>query len=196
MNDTTLPAGDKIRAAQALMQTHRAQGLAALNEAFRAGHPPEPPLDGPYDGELVALSDLGVTIPFVRTLLLWWLPWKGKYLNAGEATGDNIFGQNYRLLFRALYPFYRGIIESSDGRTFRALKFKTSIKPGMADPDRQVMNIDYDSPDNPALTIRPIVDELVQLDEGVYLGKIHFKWWWGKWQMVGYFALRAPKPAS
>ena len=41
-----------------------------------------------------------------------------------------------------------------------------------------------------ALTIRRIVDELVQVDESVYLGKIHFRWWWGPWQMIGYFSLR------
>jgi hypothetical protein len=77
---------------------------------------------------------------------------------------------------------------------FRALKFTTSIKAGMVDTDRQVLNINYDSPDNPALTIRPIIDELVQVHDGVYLGKIHFHWWWGRWQMIGYFSLRAKKP--
>jgi hypothetical protein len=24
----------------------------------------------------------------------------------------------------------------------------------------------------------------------MYLGKVHFKWWWGTWRMIGYFALR------
>jgi hypothetical protein len=36
------------------------------------------------------------------------------------------------------------------------------------------------------------LDELVQVEEGFYLGKAHLKWWWGKWQMVAYFSLRAP----
>ncbi len=194
MNINSVPAGatDKIRVAQELLQTDRAKGLEALNEAFRGGRPPQPPIDGSCDGELVALADLGVTLPFARTLLAMWLPWKGKYLSASESCGDNIFGQNYRWLFKLLYPFYRGIIEV-DSQTFRALKFKTSIKPGLDDTDRQVLNIDYDLPDNPKLTIRPIIDELMEVDPGVYLGKIHFKWWWGKRQMVGYFSLRSRK---
>ena len=184
-----MAAPDKIRAAQDLLQTNRNQGLAALNEVFRNGQPPSPPLDGPYDGELVALENLGVTVPFARAILAKWLPWRGKYLVAAESRGDNIFASQYRWLFRLLYPFYRGVIEG--GETFRALKFTTSIKAGMVDTDRQVFNINYDSSANPALTIRPIIDELVQVHDGVYLGKIHFRWWWGRWQMIGYFALRA-----
>jgi hypothetical protein len=182
-------AADRIRAAQDLLQTNRAQGLAVLNEIFRSGQPPDPPLDGAYDGELVALESLGFTVPFARAILAMWLPWRGKYLVAAESRGDNIFTSRSRWLFRLLYPFYRGVI-NGDG-VFRALRFTTSIKAGMIDTDRQVLNINYDSPDNPALTIRPIIDELVQVHDGVYLGKIHFHWWWGRWQMIGYFSLRA-----
>ena len=198
MNDVLLsgdPASaesDKIRAAQDLMQTDRPQGLAALNQAFREGAPPDPPLDGAYAGELVALVDLGITLPLARTLLAMWLPWRGKYLSSATSSGDNILRQRYRWLFRLLFPFYKGIIESGDN-TFRALKFKTSIQPGLVDSDRQVLNINYDSPDNPALTVRPIIDELVQIEPGIYLGKIHFRWWWGSSQMIGYFSLRSKK---
>ena len=186
-----MEAPDRIRAAQDLLQTNRVQGLSLLNEIFRNGQPPSPPLDGAYDGELVALETLGFTVPFARTILAMWLPWRGKYLVAAESRGDNIFSSRYRWLFRLLYPFYHGVIDG-DG-VFRALKFTTSIKAGMVDTDRQVLNINYDSPDNPALTIRPIIDELVQVHDGVYLGKIHFHWWWGRWQMIGYFSLRAKK---
>jgi hypothetical protein len=88
-----------------------------------------------------------------------------------------------------MFPFYRGNRDYGEDR-FRAFVFQTSLAPGKVDPDLQVFRIDYDLPDNPALTIRRIVDEVVELREGVYLGKIHFKWWWGKWQMIGYFSLR------
>jgi hypothetical protein len=52
-----------------------------------------------------------------------------------------------------------------------------------------VLKIDYDLPENPALSIRRILDELVQVADGVYLGKAHVKWWWGAWQPVAYFSL-------
>jgi hypothetical protein len=52
-----------------------------------------------------------------------------------------------------------------------------------------VLKIDYDLPQNPAFSIRRVLDELVQVADGVYLGKAHVKWWWGAWQPVAYFSL-------
>jgi hypothetical protein len=34
-----------------------------------------------------------------------------------------------------------------------------------------------------------VLDELVQVADGYYLGKAHVKWWWGLWQQVAYFTL-------
>jgi hypothetical protein len=59
----------------------------------------------------------------------------------------------------------------------------------LADPDSAVLKIDYDLNGNPSLTIRRILDELVQLDRNLYLGKAHVHWWWGSWQTVAYFML-------
>lgn len=198
MNDTMAGApgemADRIRAAQVLLKRNRAQGLAALNDLFRTGHPPEPLLDGPHEGELVAVDIAPGITQAVEFLTSLWMPWKGKYFLRADFRGDNIFAKKWRLLLRLLFPLYKGIIEN-DAETVRAFVFKTSIAPGKVDPDRQVLKIDYDLPENPALTIRRILDEVVQVNHRVYLGKIHFKWWWGKWQMIGYFSLRAKAPS-
>ena len=188
--DASVPEdSDQIGRAQQLVQTDRRAGLDALNALFRGGAVPNPPLDGPYDGQLVALD----IAPGVSELAEWkasfLMPWKGKFLIKAESRGDNIFAQNWRFLLT--HPFYRGARDYGPDR-FRAFIFDTSIAPGKVDPDRQVFRIDYNRPDNPALTIRRIVDELVQLRPGVYLGKVHFNWWWATWQMIGYFALRQP----
>jgi hypothetical protein len=45
---------------------------------------------------------------------------------------------------------------------------------------------------NPALTVRRVLDELMQLDDNLYLGKAHVRWWWqpaGSWQTVAFFTL-------
>lgn len=42
----------------------------------------------------------------------------------------------------------------------------------------------------PELSIRRVLDELVQLSEGLYLGKAYVKWYWGRWQTVAFFLLR------
>jgi hypothetical protein len=54
-----------------------------------------------------------------------------------------------------------------------------------------VLKIDYDLDSNPSLTVRGVLDELVQLDDHLYLGKAHVHWWrpQGGWQMVAYFTL-------
>jgi hypothetical protein len=187
---TSAPAeSDPIRQAQALARKNRREGLAALNALFRAGKVPDPPIDGPMEGELVAVD----IAPGVSSLLEWltsfMMPWKGKYLIAAQSKGDNLFGQNWRTVLHLMFPFYRGNRDYDHAR-FRAFIFDTSVAAGKVDPDRQVFRIDYDRPDNPRLTIRRIVDEVTQVREGLYLGKIHFQWWWGTWQMIGYFALR------
>jgi hypothetical protein len=180
---------DPIRAAQARLRARRDDGLAALDAAFRAGTVPTPPPDGPYHGELVALDIAPIVTQVVEWLTSFLMPWKGKFLIAADARGDNIFSAKWRAALRVMFPFYKGNRDYGRDR-FRAFIFETSIAPGKVDTDRRVFRIDYDRPDNPAWSIRRIVDEIVEVSAGVYLGKVHFKWWWGTWQMIGYFALR------
>jgi len=180
---------DVIREAQQRLRARRSEGLAALDAAFRAGAVPDPPPDGPYHGEVVALDIAPIVTPIVEWLTSFLMPWKGKYLIAAESRGDNIFGARWRTVLRLLFPFYKGNRDYGSDR-FRAFVFDTSIASGKVDTDRRVFRIDYDRPDNPGFSIRRIVDEIVEVGNGVYLGKVHFQWWWGTWQMIGYFALR------
>ncbi|GIK43070.1 MAG: hypothetical protein BroJett011_69030 [Chloroflexota bacterium] len=118
-----------------------------------------------------------------------WLPWQGKTFDAAQGRGDNIFTRDSLTLVHIYWPLYRGYMDDGS-RTYRAFAFQTYTAPGLADPDRQVLKIYYDRPDNPRLSIRRILDELVQVEDGFYLGKAHLKWWWGTWQLVAYFSLR------
>ena len=46
--------------------------------------------------------------------------------------------------------------------------------------------------DNPALTVRRVLDELVRINDNLYLGTAHVRWWWRPadgWQTVAYFKL-------
>ncbi len=192
MNESPLhidAAADVIHAAKVQMKQNRQQGLAAFNDLFRSGTLPDPLLEGPYEGELLAVDIALVVTPVVEWLTSFWMPWKGKYFMAARAEGDNMFERKWKWLIRLLFPFYRGIADYGKDR-LRAFTFKTRTDSGKVDVDRQVLTIDYDLPGNPGLTIRRIVDEAVQVADGVYLGKIHFHWWWGSWQMIGYFSLR------
>jgi hypothetical protein len=162
--------------------------MAALNQLFRSGAPPETPLDGRYEGELLALDIAPGLTQFVEAITAGWMPWKGKTFAAAGHHGDNIFTRDSKWAARLFNPFYKGFA-SDTPETYRAFSFRTYTAPGLFDADRTVLKIDYDLDGNPSLTIRRVLDELVQLADGLYLGKAHVRWWWGRWQMVAYFTL-------
>lgn len=183
-----------IRAAGAMMKLDRARGWAALNEIFREGVPPSTPLNGTYAGELIALDLKPGMTQFFSSLASLSLPWKGKRFDAAHACGDNIFTRNSRPLMRTLFPRYRGY-EEGESETYRAFEFRTSIGPGRTDPDLRVLKLDYNLEGNPRLSVRRVLDELVQVAEGYYLGKAHLHWLWGEWQTVAFFTLAADENA-
>jgi hypothetical protein len=214
--ETRTPLVSAVRAAQALARRNRAEAWAALNDVFRAarpsgsgtrvpgidgdpgraarpawsGTPPEPPLNGRYRGEVVMLNIAPGLTQVANAIVSAWLPWKGKTFDAARARGDNLFTRDSLLLARVFWPLYGGYV-GEDHETYQAFAFRTYVAPGLSDPDREVLKIDYDLRENPALSIRRVLDELVPIAPGVYLGKAHVKWWWGAWQLVAYFMLTA-----
>jgi len=192
-NELLTPLDGGIRAAQTLAQRDRGRGWAALNDLFRVGTPPTPSLNGHYAGEMVMLDIAPGLTQLVNAIASAWLPWKGKAFDAAKSSGDNIFTRDSLWLAHLYWPLYRGYV--NDGpETNRAFAFRTYLAPGLTDLDRLVLKIDYDLPENPALSIRRVLDELVQVADGVYLGKAHVKWWWGTWQLVAYFSLTRSVP--
>ena len=79
---------DLIRAAQQVLRARHKDGLAALDTLFRAGTVPNPPPDGPYRGELVALDIAPLVTPFVEWLTSFLMPWRGKFLIASVLRFD------------------------------------------------------------------------------------------------------------
>ena len=161
--------------------------MKSLDDLFRAGTVP-PALDGRYDGELIAFDLAPGLTPLLESLARSWMPWKGKTFEARQSTGDNVFERASWTLAHILWPFYRGYVDVGS-ETFRAFSFRTYSGSGKTPSDPQVLKIDYDRPDNPPLSIRRVLDELVEIEPGVYLGKAHLRWW-GRWQRVAFFLLR------
>lgn len=187
-NSVVCDASRRLGKAKLLVKRNRTEGLAALNELFREGMPPAP-LNGRYAGDFLALSLAPGLTPVIESILEGWMPWLGKVLDVEREQGTNVFRRDAKAVGRILFPFYEGYVDDSPG-TFCAFDFHTYFGSGRQDPDRQVFKIDYAQPDNPPLSVRRVLDEVVQLDEGLYLGKAHFQWWWGTWQMAAFFALR------
>lgn len=182
------PGRNELQTAQLLAERSPAQGWAALNQLFRSGNVPEPPLDGRYTGKLTAIDIAPGLTQLFQALLRSWMPWLGKTFNPARLSGDNLFAQDSFTVARFFNPFYRGFVPDAPG-SYRGFAFRTYTAPGLVDSDRSVLKIDYDLKENPSLTVRRVLDELVQIDDQLYLGKAHVRWWWGRWQTVAYFSL-------
>lgn len=74
--------------------------------------------------------------------------WKGKVFDASHSAGINLFGD------KKVYPF------------------KTYKGKGLQDTNLDVLKINYNIPENP-FWIRLILDEIVEIEPGKYLGKVH-----------------------
>jgi hypothetical protein len=178
-----------LQAAQLVRHDRRA-GLARLNELFAQGIVPAPALDGRYQGALLTTSVNPLMDAATRALTGWWLPWQGKVFNAAAHTGDNLFTNDGLWLSHLVFPGYQDYVDAGPGRT-RALTFRTYLGPGREDPDLQVLKLDYDLEANPRFVVRDVLDELVQVGDGCYLGKAHLRWR-GRWRCAAYFTLQTP----
>ena len=163
---------------------HRRRVHRELEQLFRAGRVPLPTLDGFHRGRLVASTIVGPLDRVARALADLWLPWHGKTFASRSSAGRNVFS-------RAAQPFIRLAFREHEllaaGVRAEAFPFRTSLAPSILDPELQVLRLDYDSPENPPL-IRRVVDELVAIEDGVYLGRAYVLLR-GRPFAVAYFAL-------
>jgi hypothetical protein len=147
----------------------RALGLRELEICFAAGTPPDA-LDGRLRGRLLAMTiGPGFDLPAEAVTKLW-MPWRGKTFDRATGTGRNDFtvaaGRLMRMTLRR-YPQLR-----VNGSSSSAFVFRTSIGRSALDDDTEVLRIDYrDVPENPSWPIRRVLDELVAVDDGLYLGQ-------------------------
>jgi len=179
----------RIGEAQRELTRDRARGFAQMNAIFREGTPPQIALDGPTNGQMIAVDVVPGVTPLVAALLASRMPWRGKTFNATAATGENIFYPGFVPVARVMFPMYRDY-RWEDGERVHAFPFRTYLGAGLKDPDRQVLKIDYNLPINPRFTMRRILDELVQVDDNYYFGKAHYKLSGHASHLAFYFALQ------
>lgn len=164
----------------------REEALRELGELFRAGTP-STGLDGRSEGRLVGFTIHPAADRLIAALTHAWMPWLGKRFDAASNTGTNLLRSSARSQLKVLWPSYTPI--ETDGN-LEAFSFRTRLAPGEIDPDVTVLKIDYDSEENPNLIIRRILDELVRVEDGIYLGKILYRTS-RSWRPIGFFSLTA-----
>lgn len=158
-----------------------------LNRLFRLGTPSK--IDGFKPGVALGFAGLGPLNDPARALLGRWHAWLGKSWSADSQTGVNIITAGARRLLGPLIP--AGQAQSNADGSIAAVPFKTWVGAGTMDPDREVLKIDYEIPENrPA--VRTILDEQVEIVPDVYLGKalmrVH-----GNYRLLLFFANCSPE---
>lgn len=168
----------------------RASALAELDDLFRGGRTPDPLPEGMLQGRLITSSVWPPLDRLGRRVASWWMPWLGKNFDPYASTGVNVLTPGARGPMRVLWPSYEPPMRELADR-IEAFPFRNRIAPGELDPHVEVLKIDYDIDANPNFLVRRILDELVQIDDGFYLGKILFRRE-GSWAAVGFFTLERP----
>lgn len=155
--------------AVAMLRLDRPVGLAEVESCFAGGKAVEG-LVGFRKGRLVATT-LGYGLDVLAEGLgRVWMPWQGKTFSRESAAGLNLFTQGGRRAIRVVFPRYQGIGDDEQGAS--AFRFVTSIGPSVTHPGTSVLRLDYRSVrENPAFPVRRVLDELVQVDDDLYLGQ-------------------------
>lgn len=165
----------------------RTNALAELEACFRGGATPAA-IDGPTSGRVLTTTfGYGLDALTVGLARLW-MPWKGKRFDPEAKEGRNIFATSFRPVMGVLWSGY-DIEEAEGSGRYSTFPFTTwlgasAYTPGEAD----VLKIDYEHPQSPWL-IRDILDELVQVDDGIFLGQALLRVR-GRLHRVAWFELR------
>jgi hypothetical protein len=183
------PLAAQHRTWSLIRQLGERKAEAELGELYRLGTPPRG-LEGPTEGILVTPLIHPAADFVLRTLTGAWMPWLGKSFDARAAHGYNRLAPSARWPAKLFWPLYG---TKPDVGARAAFDFETAIEPGKADPDVEVLKIDYGPVEsNPRFIIRQIRDELVELVPDTYLGKILWRSGEEHYTCIGYFALRQP----
>lgn len=167
---------------------NRAEVLATFDEIFRSGSAPDPLPDGFLPGRMLATSIQPQLDGVIRRIASLWMPWRGKVFDSHAMTGVNRFLPNVRLPMRAVWPGYTPVAITA--RQVEAFAFRDRVARGALDPGVEVYKIDYDFEANPDFIVRRILDELVQVAPGRYLGKVLFRLG-DRFHPIGFFSLRS-----
>jgi hypothetical protein len=185
---------DRAIARQITFVSHNAgkerhQTISTLYALFRLGHAPGVAPDGVLVGQLLTPTLFAPLDAFGRFVARFYLPWKGKRFNAADSTGRNVFTKSAPWVGRLFWPLYNDWKPYRPGY-YTGFKFGTYTGSGVRDTEVSTLKLDYDNPSNPRLLVRSVLDELVQITDGYYLGKAMLRRPNGSYRLAAFFVLR------
>ncbi|MDQ3928165.1 MAG: hypothetical protein M3328_03345, partial [Chloroflexota bacterium] len=145
---------------------------------------------GPYRGDMLTSTLLGPLDSYGRFVARFWLPWKGKRFDPTTSTGYNYLTPGGRRAARLTWPLYKHPHHAENG-LYRYFNFNISIGQAVGAPGVTVLKLDYNLPENPLFLVRSVLDELVQISGGYYLGKAYLRSRHGNYRLAAFFGLHA-----
>lgn len=154
-------------------EENRDRAVTELERLFAEGRVPDPLPKGFLPGRLLTTTIWGPADRFFRRADDLWKPWIGKWFDPASGRGINVIDVEARVPAMLIWPSYRARPAGPD----RLDVFPFSFRPAASEsePDLKVLRLDYDVPVNPTFVVRRIVDELVQVDDALYLGQILYR---------------------
>jgi hypothetical protein len=168
---------------------NRVRTLADLDRLFLTGEVPDPLPEGFQQGSFLCTSIWGPADRVFKRIGDMWMPWLGKSFDPSTSTGVNVLAPSARTPMRVLWPQHAP--RATGKGTLEAFPFRNRIATGEVDVDLKVYKIDYDFDANPSFVIRRVLDEVVQIDDGLLLGKILYRLG-SVHHPIGYFTLERP----
>jgi hypothetical protein len=170
-------------------RVQRAWALAELESMFSSGSAPARPLSGFLSGTILTSCIGGPADQVLSWIGDLYMPWLGKLFDANKGAGKNVLKRNARIPMALVWPSYEPVGESEE--QIEAFPFETSEASSVIGSGAGVLRIDYDLAENPDLFVRRLLDEVVQLEDGLYLGRALYRLE-NEVKLLGYFSLARP----
>lgn len=183
----TIPPRTRLIEAEGLLSptTARGRALAELDDLFRIGTAPIPSPAGFLKGRPITATTWSPLDAIGKRVAAIYMPWLGKSFDPAAGEGFNVLTKAALGPMKALWPRYKPLREYGD--RVDAFRFETRVAPGALDPT-DVLKIDYDLDGNPTTIVRNVLDEIVQIDDELYLGKVLYRIK-SEFRRIGFFAL-------
>jgi hypothetical protein len=183
-----IPPGTRLSEAEGLLSPAAARGraLAELDDLFRAGTAPVPSPAGLLKGRPITATTWRPLDVIGKRVAAIYMPWLGKSFDPVAGEGFNVLTKAALGPMTILWPGYKPLREY--GGRVDAFRFKTRVAPGALDPQTEVLKIDYDLEENPSTIVRNVLDELVEIDDDLYLGKVLYRVK-SRFRRIGFFTL-------
>jgi hypothetical protein len=177
-----------------------AAGRAELERLFRGGRRPTSPPSGLARGTFLTTTVEPTVDRAVAALTAVAMPWLGKSFDPAAGRGENVFAPGpawYAAALLRLVPWLGWPIARDAAGRLRGFQFVTEPGRGLEDPDTEVLRIVYDDRRSPnPFPVRRVLDEVVEVEPGLLLGKAHLRGRSGRFRKVAFFALRLPPGES